>query len=299
MTDDERRAYDRRWYAANLDRYADYRRRAVEREARLSESEIAEKRARDKAAWTRCNAKRAAARTPLPVRACDTCGKLYQPDRISGRFCAEKCKRIAYRYLEARQCERCGKEYRPNSSNPKQRFCSNRCHYDARVPTLQPRTCVACGHTFQPRRAVQVTCCHTCGYAMRRERTEEVNRRPCAECGALFVPRQHAVSYCSRACAGLVKRRLYDRKITVNCEVCGKSFQAKRSRTSVKFCSNKCRGATPLHPFKVHVAKANAAREFLLSVGLYPKGPLTTASLRRNAALTYASQRGLLQSGRR
>lgn len=242
----------------------------------------------------RSNAKLAAARTPLPVRVCDTCGKLYQPDRISGRFCAEKCKRAFFRYvLPPRPCERCGARFVAPDSNPKQRFCCNRCSYDARVPTLSARSCASCSKTFQPRRDEQQTCGKACGYALRRGSSADVKRRPCPECGTLFVARTTSV-YCGRACAGLAKQRLQDRQITVICEVCGTNFKAKRSRTAVKFCSNACRGATSLHPFKLHVAKASAARDFLLSLDLYPKGPLSTASQRRNAALAYVRQVGLL-----
>lgn len=291
-----RRAYVRQWNAANAERLAEYRKRARARVARMSESELVKKHERDRASWTRSNAKRAAAREQLSTRACDVCGNAFQPDRATGRFCTDRCRRIASRYhLPARRCERCGKEYRPPDSNPQQRFCGNRCSYDSRLPKwLAARECASCGKRFQPKRAEQVTCGKACGYAMRHTKSADCRRRQCAECGVLFMPIRRDGIYCSRACSGSAKSRAYSRQVAIICEVCGNGFLAKRARTAVRFCSNECRGATPDHPFKVHAREASAAASFLRDSGIYPSGPLSSVSRRRSAALAYVRKFGLL-----
>lgn len=94
----------------------------------------------------------AAARHGKPLiatvfRACERCGKLYESQAVSSKFCSVSCRD---QNIE-KKCVRCGSPFMAKASHSERRvYCSKRCAYAGRTQnSMETRRCTACGNNFE------------------------------------------------------------------------------------------------------------------------------------------------------
>lgn len=190
-------------------------------------------------------AERAARRTPLPPRVCESCGVEFVPQRRDAIHCTPTCRHV----------------HRP----------------------LLPRACAICGGEFVPVHTGRLTCSDACRAERHRQQIEEYRQQlaiaplgelatqlgerlasaedrrvPCRCCGALFLPRGRRRKFCSPVC------REYWREQSTRmrpCVICAKEFQGRKRND--KTCSPDCRAG---HKRRAATARLNGAP----SVGQVP-----------------------------
>ena len=187
--------------------------------------------------------KRAAYQSILPTVKCRGCDNHFRKHRLT-KFCSTPCRmKFFYRRpkIESRPCETCKKVFTPDRSNGK--YCSRRCLERQGRYLEEVRECRACKSQFKPSRVSHWYCRGQCrrllvstepshiGLKMRRERLKaEIERVPCKRCGNDF-DRYNGTGhkYCSARCAkssanrnGMIarQRRLVEGK-EIHCEICG------------------------------------------------------------------------------
>lgn len=172
--------------------------------------------------------KRASERPPLTPRKCDTCGKEFQPDRNTMRFCCQACRDASsLKRLQAfkkapkgiplnqqrRVCKQCGKEFTPTTSN--QKCCSVECSAkNLHMLELKRQTGKEGRGAARPRGVEGI------GTFEKR----------CEECGKLFVTSTNHAKFCSDECRYKRDQFAREREFQKNnpkreCAECGKRFQ--------------------------------------------------------------------------
>lgn len=127
-------------------------------------------------------------------RYCLRCGKAFQWERMTARYCSDACSKASY--AERKRAERdakvvkvevtcanpaCGKALLLNPSSVKaHNFCGVECRGVWRKSTQDTRTCANCGASFgvPHSKPMQKFCGKACSHAFQaKERQREVSRR--------------------------------------------------------------------------------------------------------------------------
>lgn len=155
------------------------------------------------------------------------------------RTCADCAVDISERHHNAKRCTSCARRQsaRVQRERPKR----------VRSPKLDRslRRCLACGTSFEPGRATQVTCSNRCYmWVAKHGATPREQERTCPTCDTVFAPATQAQKYCDPRCrAAASKRRT--RNIAapfvrlLECAVCGGPMPPD-ARAGRRYCSEKC-----------------------------------------------------------
>ena len=158
----------------------------------------------------------------MPVKTCPQCGRVFNGQRMSSKYCSMKCAAKAKErpfYMICKQCGRSFKATRWDAKHRNRQFCSVECFKASVRPGIITLTCDYCGKNF--------------------ERIAASHRR---------LP-HHRGTYCSQRC---YKLAMAERAPTAKCLNCGRTFVVKRS-TRGKYCSMKCWG---------EVRRASAVKQY-------------------------------------
>ena len=201
---------------------------------------------------------------------CAHCGKEFERQRITQKYCSKECRLAALKPSRDAGCKEQVKKKRQLESSEK--------------------TCKVCGKTFIPKQARSQFCCRDCSvlwynyqsfvknhpdvsfetwkttdFSRLRGKRKEVPTRTCLFCGKPYVPTTEEQKYCSKACKfeahekekaerlaaqpAVVKQPVAAPQIVATptkddprtfeireCEVCHQKFQAAKG-TNVRFCS--------------------------------------------------------------
>lgn len=173
------------------------------------------------------------------IKKCEECGKLFETNRSSRRWCDD---------VHVRKCQVCGKEFVVSRQQlvDNKRCCSRRCsdifsrQQNIEKLSNEVRYCLECGNPFTPTNNNQKYCTND-------------HYRPCPVCGKP-VKVIHAGDLkngifrtCSKECESkYISKRLSESNIKQEvrygtCIVCGKQFILNWPYNQ-KTCSSKCRG---------------------------------------------------------
>ena len=168
---------------------------------------------------------------------CAHCGKEFERQRVTQKYCSAKCRLSEMKASksaggedavgEKHVCEHCGHEFISNS--PTVQYCSRRCKEQAqkkRKRELEKRICQTCGKEFTPKQERSRFCCRSCQMdwhnyqAFARKHPEitfevwknttfkhgrghkiVIQSRTCQFCGRTYYPTTEEQKYCSKACS--------------------------------------------------------------------------------------------------
>lgn len=198
-----------------------------------------------------------------------------QPIRTSCRACDRHAERRALgvqsrpstrftttkRPPVQRACQQCYAVFAVPRKRPNQRYCSIRCHNQARGTLPRQRTCSICQGQFRPRRSAARFCSIACRSASRqgtkplaaiaaRVKQQRIPVQPCPICGADFKPLSNGrakarQATCSLHC-GLVWAARHRKPETAPCRHCSQpvpryTYRRATGKVDVKsFCSRAC-----------------------------------------------------------
>lgn len=194
---------------------------------------------------------------------CWECGKKFETEYESKRYCSEKCKRKSARKRREHiskeknenigKCKECGKRFKKNGGS--QKFCSDFCReiHSKKQRRKQKKkqkkelkasiivTCSYCRRLFETSNPGEKYCSLECRENSKQQQSE-MTVVTCLVCNKTFKPSKAEKQYCSPECRekGMLK---YEHK----CSVCGKVFKSKSSNS--KTCSKEC--------LKEHIKRLN------------------------------------------
>lgn len=154
------------------------------------------------------------------VKACEWCGKEYEPKMPWGRFCCEKCGRQwhkKYGFKHTYTCQHCGKTYKAKAID-RNTYCSRECAFAHKAQ-------IAEWH----RQGMGDSC--------------PIHYTICAQCGNPFMARRRGTKLCSEECRKSHARELNPRSSykTIVCQHCGKPLLVPYGDKRRNFCSKRCR----------------------------------------------------------
>lgn len=208
------------------------------------------------------------------IKICEHCGKEFETDRNTKRFCTRKCKEankqkrrrkgIRNDNIEyTRVCPVCGIEFTTNHSD--KIYCSDDCakeykkehykknkeyykeknkqwyennkkyHKEWRENNKKEYVCLTCGKTFQSTN-------HKLKHPYCNECIESNNfKHICTKCGVEFISNKKNVYMCDKCKEDSKRERKESRKVYITkvCTICGKEFVTSNSRAV--YCSDECR----------------------------------------------------------
>lgn len=205
------------------------------------------------------------------IKICEHCGKEFETDRSTKRFCTRKCKEankqerirkgIRNDNIEyVRICPICGVEFTTNYFD--KIYCSDKCrdkHFYAinkryykeknkrryeqnkdyykqwRENNKKSYVCLTCGKTFESvYQKIKHPYCEEC---------ININKfkHICTQCGEEFISDKRIVCMCDKCKEDNKRERRENRKVYITkvCTICGKEFVTSTSRAV--YCSDECR----------------------------------------------------------
>jgi HNH endonuclease len=178
-----------------------------------------------------------------------------------------------YRYTKPATCKHCKKPFEAKRSMGKareatggQKYCSQRCYWDANTFLSADRICCVCGAAFTNKR--RITCSDKCRRLRAAQKKSDSGRVmvPCEHCQvpvrvvASKAKRQERI-FCSKKCFGLhsTANKSYLKECT--CKGCNKVFSIRQDHPGI-YCSLACYRQ---HEVKKHGVNCDwCGQEFIL-----------------------------------
>lgn len=208
------------------------------------------------------------------IKICEHCGKEFETDRDTKRFCTRKCKDASKQKRRrkgirndnieyVRICPICGVEFTTNHFD--KIYCSDECvkehskehykqnkerykekykqwreqnkdyHKQWRENNKKSYVCLTCGKTFES--VCQKMTHPYCEECININKFKHI----CTQCGKEFINDKRTVCMCDKCKEDNKRERRENRKVYITkvCTICGKEFATSNSRAV--YCSDECR----------------------------------------------------------